>query len=414
MSILLLIMNNNIIRNVKSCFPIFKKKINGKRLSYLDNAAMTQVPNVVIKSLSNFYSNMNANIHRGAYYLSEVATESYESVRYKISKFIGADFPCECIFVKSTTEGINLVANSFLRPLLKAGDEILISQMEHHSNIVPWYLLSKEFNVKLKIIPILKTGDLDYSKIDTLLTSNTKLLAVTHISNSLGTINNLKYIIDLAHFKNIPVLVDGAQSLSNTHINVNTINCDFFVFSSHKVFGPNGLGILYAKKHFLNNMIPYQGGGDMIKYVSFSNISWNDIPYKFEAGTPPIANVISFGSSIDFLNNIDLKFLFDYKKNLFDYACERLSKIPGVVFVGNPNNRTEILSFLVDNIHSHDLGTVANHYGVSVRTGHHCSMPVMEFYGISSTVRLSLSFYNVKKDIDTLVEAILAAKKIFS
>lgn len=407
-------MNNDIIQKVRSRFPIFKNKINGKRLAYLDNAAITQVPDVVIESFNDFYSNMNSNVHRGAYYLSEIATERYEGVRSKISKFVGADSPSECVFVKGTTEGINLVAYSFLRPLLKSGDEILISHMEHHSNIVPWYMLSKELDVKLKVIPMLKTGDLDYSSIDSLLTSKTKLVSVAHISNSLGTINNLKFIINLAHLKGIPVLVDGAQSLSNTCVNVKDLDCDFFAFSSHKMYGPNGLGVLYVKKHILENMIPYQGGGEMIKHVSFSNIIWNDIPYKFEAGTPAIANVIALGAAIDFLNSVDLKILFDYKKNLFNYACNRLSDIPGVVFIGNPKNRAEILSFLVDNIHPHDLGTVANYYGVSVRTGHHCSMPVMDFYGVSSTIRLSLSFYNVKEDIDSLVASILEAKKIFS
>lgn len=407
-------MNNDILQTVRNRFPIFKNKVNGKRLAYLDNAAITQVPDVVIESFNDFYSNINSNVHRGAYYLSEIATERYESVRYKISKFIGAEFPSECIFVKGTTEGINLVAHSYLRPLLKSGDEILISHMEHHSNIVPWYILSKEFNVKLKVIPMFKTGDLDYTSIDALLTSKTKLVSVTHISNSLGTINDLKFIIELAHSKGIPVLVDGAQSLSNTFVNVNNLECDFFVFSSHKMYGPNGLGVLYVKRKILETMTPYQGGGEMIKHVSFSNVIWNDIPYKFEAGTPPIANVISLGATIDFLNSIDLKFLFDYKQELFNYACDKLKNINGVVFIGNPKKRAEILSFLVDNIHPHDLGTVANHYGVSVRTGHHCSMPVMDFYGISSTVRLSLSFYNVKEDIDSLVTSILEAKRIFS
>lgn len=407
-------MNSNVLQHIKDSFPIFKNNINGKRLVYLDNAAITHVPDVVIKSFDSFYSTMNSNIHRGVYYLSEIATEKYEFVRCKISKFIGAEFPSECIFVKGTTEGINLVAYSFLRPLLVSGDEILISHMEHHSNIVPWYILSRELNVKLKIIPMLKSGELDYASIESLITSKTKLVSITHISNSLGTINNLKFVIKLAHFKKIPVLVDGAQSLSNTFVNVRDLDCDFFAFSSHKMYGPNGLGVLYVKKHILEKMIPYQGGGDMIKQVSFSDIVWNDIPYKFEAGTPAIANVIAFGAAIDFLNGLDLNELFEYKRTLFDYACNKLSEIPGVVFIGNAKNRAEILSFLIDDIHPHDFGTVANYYGVSIRTGHHCSMPVMDFYGVSSTVRLSLSFYNIKDDIDILITSILEAKKIFS
>ena len=406
-------MDIKIIKSIRKCFPIFDNNINGKRLSYLDNAAITQVPNVVIKTLEKFYCNMNSNIHRGAYYLSELSTDLYEKARFKVANFIGANNVNECIFVKSTTEGINLVSNSYLRPILCSGDEILISHMEHHSNIVPWYILCEEFGAKLNVIPILESGDLDYFKIENLLTLKTKIVSITHVSNSLGTINNLKYLIRLAHIKNIPVLIDGAQSLSNCFINVSDLDCDFFVFSSHKMYGPNGLGVLYAKKKFLDKMIPYQGGGEMIKKVSFSNITWNDIPYKFEAGTPPIANVIALGSTIDFLNSLDLRSLFAYKKELFDYTCNRLLNIPGINFIGMPKNRAEILSFIIDGIHSHDFGTIADHYGVSVRTGHHCSMPIMDFFGLSSTIRISLSFYNEKEDIDELINAIFTAKKIF-
>jgi len=399
--------------DIKHFFPIFKKKINKKKLYYLDNAAITQVPSIVIKTLNNFYTSMNSNIHRSAYYLSEIATDKYESTRQKIAKFIGAETCEECIFVKGTTEAINLVAKSYLEPKLLPDDEILISNMEHHSNIVPWFLLSKKLNVKLKVIPILKSGDLDYNSFSKLLTNKTRIVAITHISNSLGTINNLKYLINLAHQKNIPVLIDGAQSISNTHINVNELDCDFFTLSSHKMFGPNGLGVLYAKKKHLNDMIPYQGGGDMIKHLSFSEIVWNDIPYKFEAGTPPIANVISFGSTIDFLNDINLKSLFLYKKKLFKYTLDELKNLNGVEFIGEPTNRAEILSFIINGIHPHDFATVANHYGVCVRTGHHCSIPVMDFFGLSSTIRLSLSFYNTEEDIQKLILSIKKAKEIF-
>ena len=399
--------------NIKKFFPIFDKKINNNTLHYLDNAAITQVPNVVINTLSEFYTSMNANIHRSAYYISEIATEKYENTRQKIANFICAKESNECIFVKNTTEGINLVANSYVAPKLSPCDEILISHMEHHSNIVPWFLLSKKFNVKLRVIPILKSGDLDYNSFDNLLTSKTKILAITHISNSLGTINNIKYLINKAHQKNIPVLIDGAQSISNVNVNVNDLDCDFFTLSSHKMFGPNGLGVLYAKKQHLKNMIPYQGGGDMIKYLQFSNIIWNDIPYKFEAGTPPIANVIALGSTIDFLNNIDLNTLFLYKKELFKYTINELKNITGLEFIGYPKNRAEILSFIIKGIHPHDFATVANHYGVCVRTGHHCSMPVMDFFGLSSTIRLSLSVYNTEEDIEKLVLSIKKAKDIF-
>ena len=398
---------------IKSLFPILNYKINGKPLHYLDNAAITQVPKIVIDSLTNFYLRMNSNVHRGAYHLTEMATVAYEDTRNKIAKFIGASDSSECVFVKSTTEAINLVAKSYLEPILKKDDEILISHMEHHSNIVPWYLLSKKLNVKLKVIPIYQSGDLDYNKFLTLLTKKTKILAITHISNSLGTINDLQYLINAAHKNNIPVLIDGAQSLSNVKINVKEIDCDFFTLSSHKMFGPNGLGVLYAKQKYLKKMIPYQGGGDMIKHVNFSDITWNEIPYKFEAGTPPIANVIAFGSTIDFLNSLDWKTLTAYKKDLFNYTIDELIKIPGINIIGSPKNRAPIVSFIIDNIHPHDFGTIASHYGVCVRTGHHCSMPLMDFLGLSSTIRVSLSIYNTENDIKQLIFSIKKAKEIF-
>jgi cysteine desulfurase/selenocysteine lyase len=395
-------------------FPILSTKVNGNDLVYLDNAAMTQVPDCVISSFIEYYSKFNANIHRGAYYLSELATEKYECVREKLNIFFNGESEKNFIFVRSTTEGINLIAYSYLRSILRSGDEILISQMEHHSNIIPWYILCKEFNAKLKIIPILNDGTLDYSNIDALLTSKTRILAITHVSNSLGTINNIKDIISLAHLKGIPVLIDGAQSFSHCKIDLKYLDCDFYVFSSHKMHGPNGLGVLYAKRRFLDTMVPYQGGGDMIKSVSFSDVLWNDLPYKFEAGTPSIANVIAFGAVIDFFNTIDLDEFFSYKKKLFFSLCERLIDIPYVKILGTPANNSNIISFLLDGVHPHDFATVANHYGVAVRTGHHCCMPVMNFYNISSSIRVSLSFYNISSDIDILIKSIFEAKKIFS
>ncbi|HFL8819517.1 MAG TPA: cysteine desulfurase [Candidatus Azoamicus sp. OHIO2] len=406
-------MNEEYIKKIKLNFPIFKNNPKKNLLHYLDNAAITHVPKIVINSFSNFYSKINSNVHRSAYYLSELATDEYENAREKISNFIGSTDKSQCIFVKSTTEGINLVANAYLRPILKNQDEIIISGMEHHSNIVPWYMLAKEFNANLKIIPLLQSGDLDYNAIEALLTAKAKFLSLVHISNALGTINNIKRIIDLAHIKNIPVLIDGAQSLLNNFINVTELNCDFFTISAHKCYGPNGIGILYGKKKILNEMNPYQGGGDMIKHVTFTEILWNDYPYKFEAGTQPIANIIAFGKTIDFLTNIDLKLLFDYKYQLLNYALNRLTEIKGLTIIGTPINRAGIISFTLNNIHPHDFGTIANHYGVCVRTGHHCAMPVMDFYGISSTIRLSLGLYNVKKDIDALIKVIHESKKIF-
>ncbi|MDP2763012.1 MAG: SufS family cysteine desulfurase [Enterobacteriaceae bacterium] len=406
-------MNNDFFLNLRKEFPIFNKLVNNNKLSYLDNAALTQVPNCVINSIVSYYSSMNANVHRGVYYLSELATEHYELEIYKIKNYINANDYRECIFVRGTTEGINLVANSYVRKLLKKGDEILISAMEHHSNIVPWYLLCEEFSAVLKIIPILENGDLDYSVLESLFSCKTKIVSLTHISNAIGTVNNIKKIISFSHSKGIPVLIDGAQSLAHMRVDVKDLDCDFFTISSHKMYGPNGIGVLYGKKSILDSMIPYQGGGDMIKHVSYSKILWNDLPYKFEAGTPSIANAIAFGSAIDFLNNLDLEFVFDYKRRLFEYAYNRLSEIPGLKIIGNPENKSAIISFIVDGIHSHDLGTIANHYGVSIRTGHHCSIPLMNFYGVSATTRISLGIYNVSDEIDALVNSILRAKEIF-
>lgn len=406
--------NKNTITNIINHFPILKSKINGKSLSYLDNAAMTQVPKITIKAFKEYYSKINSNIHRSAYYLSEIATEKYENVRKYIKNFIKATDEGECIFVKSTTEAINLVANSYIKKIAKKNDEIIISQMEHHSNIVPWFLICKEIGMTLKIIPLMKSGDLDYNKINDLITDKTKLISVAHISNSIGTINDIKTIIQLAHSKNIPILIDGAQSISyNLSINMKELDCDFFAMSAHKMHGPNGLGVLYAKKKFLEKMDPYQSGGDMIKHVSFSKITWNDIPYKFEAGTQSIANVIAFGETIKFLENQDLNFLNEYKKKLFEYTMNRLNEIKDLKIIGAPQNRSNIVSFTINNIHPHDIGTIANHYGVAIRTGHHCAIPVMDFYNIPATARVSLSFYNNKKDINKLINCILEAKKIF-
>lgn len=406
-------MKKDFIVKFKDFFPILNVKVNGYRLSYLDNAAITQVPKCVIDSLSYYYSNINANIHRGAYYLSEIATAKYEDVRSSLNNFLNGESEKNFIFVRGTTEGINLVAHSFLRPILKSGDEVLISHMEHHSNIVPWYLVCKENNAKLNVLPILRDGTLDYSKLDDFLTYRTKIVAITHVANSLGTLNNIKYVIERAHLKGIPVLIDGAQSFSNCVVDLKELDCDFYVFSSHKMHGPNGVGCLYAKTIFLKKMEPYQSGGDMIKSVKFDNVLWNDIPYKFEAGTPAISNVIAFGETIKFLSGLDLNELFNYKSILFNYAYTRLNELSYIKFIGSPTNNSSILSFLIDNVHPHDFGTVANHFGVAVRTGHHCSMPVMDFYNISASIRISLSFYNTRDDIDMLINSILEARKIF-
>lgn len=406
-------MVEDFILDLKKKFPIFNNLINGNRLVYLDNAAMTQVPSCVVDSIVHYYTRLNANIHRGVYYLSEAATEQYENARCKIKDYISASDHRECIFVRNTTEGINLVANSYVRSILKFGDEILISAMEHHSNIVPWFLLCKEFGAVLKVVPIFQNGELDYSKLEDYLSEKTKIVSITHISNAIGSVNDIKRIVKIAHSRGICVLIDGAQTLSNLKINVKDLDCDFFTISAHKMYGPNGIGLLYGKMNILNNMPPYQGGGDMVKYVEYSNILWNDLPYKFEAGTPSIANAIGFGSAIDFLNSLDFNLYSEYKKKVFFYALNRLSDISGLKIVGDPKSESSIISFLLSGIHPHDFGTIANHYGVSVRTGHHCSIPLMNFYEISSTIRISISVYNIFEDIDILIDVINKAKEIF-
>lgn len=407
-------MNKEIINEIRQFFPILSIRVNNNKLAYLDNAAITQVPKCVIDSFTYYYSSINANVHRGAYYLSEISTEKYENTRVLVNDFLKGDGEKNFIFVKGTTEGINLVANSYLKPILNPGDQVLISQMEHHSNIVPWYILCKEAHAILNVVPINIDGSLDYVSLEKLLTNNTKLIAITHISNSIGTVNDIKNIVKLAHLKNVPVLVDGAQSFSHNIFNLKDVDCDFYVFSSHKMHGPNGVGFLYAKKKFLENMIPYQSGGDMIKSVSFDNVIWNDLPYKFEAGTPSISNIIAFGENLKFLKTLDLDMLFLYKKKLFEYLCFRLSELTFVRFIGSPIFNSSIISFIIDGIHPHDFSTIANYYGVAVRTGHHCSMPVMDFYNISASIRVSLAFYNTYEEIDMLIKSILEARKIFS
>jgi cysteine desulfurase / selenocysteine lyase len=406
-------LENKYINEFRNNFPILSTKMNDYPLSYLDNASITQVPKIVVKSLKDFYFNINSNIHRSAYYISEISTEKYEQVRTLCNDFMNGDNEKNFIFTRGTTESINLVANSYLKNIIKENDNIIISHMEHHSNIVPWYILSKEKKFEIKVLPITHDGILSYNLLNSFITDRTKLISITNISNAIGTINNIKYIIDIAHKKNIPVLIDGAQSFSNNIINLKDLDCDFFSISSHKMYGPNGLGILYVKKKILENMVPYQSGGDMIKSVDFTNITWNDIPYKFEAGTPSIANTIAFGETINFLKNLDLKFLFEYKKKLFDYMCNRLSEINELEFIGLPSNNSSIVSFTLKNIHPHDFGTIANHFGVAVRTGHHCCMPLMDFYNISSSIRVSLSFYNTVFEIDMLIKSVIEAIKIF-
>lgn len=394
-------------------FPALDTKVKGFRLAYLDNAATTQKPQVVIDAISNYYRNTNANVHRGVHFLSETATEAYEQARKKLQSFINAPSSQECIFTRGSTEAINLVATSFGQKFIHAGDEILLTIMEHHSNIVPWQLLCERTGAKLNFIPVTESGELDLTDLDNLLTSKTKIVAVTHVSNALGTINPIKQIIQRAHAKNIPVLIDGAQAAAHLLIDVQDLDCDFYVTSAHKCYGPMGVGLLYGKQHWLEQMPPYQGGGDMILQVTTDKVTYNALPYKFEAGTPSVADAIGWGAAIDYLNSLDRKLITEQEQALLAYAMDKLSTIPGIKFYGLAKHKISIISFTIDNIHPHDVGTIANEYGVAIRTGHHCTMPLMDFYGISGTIRASLGLYNNKTDINQLYDALLKALEIF-
>ncbi len=402
------------LENLRKNFPILNTKISNKYpLIYLDNAATSQKPLEVINAVNNFYTNCNANTNRGPHYLSDLATFEFEAAREKVKKFINAKSNMECIFTKGTTEAINLIANSFGGKFFQEGDEVLLSQMEHHANIVPWQLLKLHKNIKLNIIPMLNSGELDLTQIEKLLTPKTKLVSIIHVSNTLGTINPIKKIIDLAHKHHIPVLIDGAQAINHLPIDVEALDCDFYVFSGHKMFGPTGIGVLYGKKSYLDLMPPYQGGGQMILKVSFKETIFNDLPYKFEAGTQPIASAVGLGAAIDYLNQLNLNDLWQHEKNLLAYAKNKLKKINGIKIIGDPKEQISIISFVMENIHPHDVGTILNNYGIAIRTGHLCTMPIMDFYEISAVNRVSFSFYNTFEEIDQLYLGLLEVKKIF-
>lgn len=398
---------------IRADFPALQIKVNGYPLSYLDNAATTQKPQIVIDALDKYYSTINANVHRGVHFLSETATEAYENARSKIQKFINAKSQTECIFVRGTTEAINLVANSFGQKFIRANDEILITMMEHHSNIVPWKLLCDRTGAKLIVTPILENGALDLNKFAQLLNDKTRIVAVTHVSNSLGTINPIKEIVNLAHAKNVPVLVDGAQALAHLEVDVQDLDCDFYAASAHKCYGPMGIGVLYGKQHWLEQMPPYQGGGEMILQVTFDKITYNQLPFKFEAGTPSVADAIAWGSAIDYLGSLNRTILRQHEAELYNYAMLKLQNINGIKFFGAAEKKISIISFTLNNIHPHDIGTIANQFGVAIRTGHHCNMPLMDYFGITGTARASIGMYNTKEDIDNLYTALLKVQNIF-
>lgn len=401
------------IQKVIKDFPILAQEIHGKPLVYLDNAASTQKPTSVIDAIANFYRNDYANVHRGVHTLSQRATDRFEEARDKLQRFINARSSKEIIFVRGATEGINLVAQSFARPMLKAGDEIVITAMEHHANIVPWQMVAKATGALLRVAPMSHSGELLTDSFADLLSNRTRIVAITHMSNALGTINPIKDMIRLARARGIPVLVDGAQSAPHLAVDVQDLDCDFFVVSAHKLYGPSGIGILYGKEKLLREMPPYQGGGDMIRQVTFESSTYNDLPYKFEAGTPAIAEAVGFGAAIDYIQDIGLDAIARHEAQLLDYATREAEKIPELKIIGTAKNKGAILSFTLDKIHPHDIGTLLDQLGIAIRAGHHCAMPVMDFYQVPATARASFALYNTADEVDTLMTGIREVIRMF-
>lgn len=395
-------------------FPILQTQVRGKPLVYLDNAATSQKPNAVIAAISRYYSHQNANIHRGVYKLSADATAAYESARAKIATFIDASSPAEIVFVRGCTEGINLVASSWGSANLRPGDEILLSEMEHHSNIVPWQLAAQRTGAVIRVIPIADNGKLNMEQFAALLSDRTRLLAITHVSNALGTINPVKQMTDLAHKAGALVLVDAAQSIPHLPVSAKDIGCDFLAFSGHKMFGPTGSGAVWAKKSLWEAMPPYQGGGDMISTVTFEKSTWNEVPHKFEAGTPDICGAIALGAAVDYLSAIGMEQIAQAEHDLLTYAESRLSAIDGLRIVGTAAQKAAVISFTMQGIHPHDIGTIVDGEGIAIRTGHHCCQPVMDHYGIPATARASLAFYNTRDDINRLAAALEKVKEVFA
>ena len=400
------------IEKIRKDFPILQTKVYGKPLVYFDNAATTQKPLPVLKSLEDYYINYNSNVHRGVHLLSQQATDAYEQARKKVATFINAAYDHEVIFTKGTTNSINLVASSFGKKFLAAGDEVLISAMEHHSNIVPWQLICEEKNASLKIIPVDDNGELIMEEFDRLLTEKVKIVALTYVSNTLGTVNPVRDIIQKAHAKNIPVLLDAAQAIQHLPINVQELDADFIAFSSHKMFGPTGVGVLYGKEKYMNAMPPYEGGGDMIKNVTFAKTTYNELPFKFEAGTPDMSGAIGLGAAIDYIQQTGISAIQHAEEELVAYAYNKLSAIPSLRFIGNAKQRAGAISFLVGNIHPFDMGEILDKQGIAVRTGHHCTQPLMERFNIPGTVRASFSVYNTKSEVDALIKGIEKARKM--
>jgi len=398
---------------IRKDFPILNETVHGKPLVYFDNAATTHKPQAVIDAVSEVYTKYNSNIHRGVHHLSNVCTQAHEDARIKVQKFINAQHAHEIIFTRGTTEAINLIASSFADTFLKAGDEILVSQLEHHSNIVPWQLLEKRKGIVLKYIPINKAGELVLDNIDQLITQRTKLVSIAHISNVLGTINPIKTIIKKAHDLDIPVMIDGAQAVQHVKVDVQELDCEFYVFSGHKIYAPTGIGALYGKTEWLNKMEPYHGGGEMIKTVSFNGTTFNELPFKFEAGTPDFSGSVGLGAAIDYVEKIGIEAIDQYEHELLAYATEKLATIPNMRFFGTAKEKASVISFLVGDIHPFDMGTMLDKMGIAVRTGHHCAQPIMEYYDIPGTIRISFALYNTKEEVDKLIDGITRITQLF-
>lgn len=391
------------IAKIRADFPILKRSVNGKPLVYFDNGATTQKPQQVIDAIVNYYADMNSNVHRGVHYLSQISTDAFEVTRRKVQAFIHAKHEHEVIITKGTTEAINIIATCYGRPFIGEGDEIIISAMEHHSNIVPWQMLCDEKGCKLHVIPMNEQGEMDVEAYRALFSERTKLVSFTYVSNALGTINPVKEMIDIAHDWNVPVLIDAAQAIQHVKIDVQELDVDFLAFSGHKMYGPTGVGVLYGKEELLNKMPPYQGGGDMIKEVTFEKTTYNELPFKFEAGTPNIEAGICLAHAIDYIDSIGVDAIKAYEDELLAYATAALSKIEGIRFIGTAAHKSSVISFVVDGIHPYDIGVILDKLGIAVRTGHHCAQPVMSQFGIPGTVRVSLAMYNTKEEVDVLI-----------
>ncbi len=399
---------------VRADFPILQQQVNGRPLVYLDNGATSQKPQAVIDELVRYYSTENANVHRGVHTLSQNATEDYEGARAKVKRLLNAADDHEIVFTRGTTDSINMVAQSFAKHNLGPGDEVIVSNMEHHSNIVPWQMLREEKGVVLRVVPIDESGELLMDEYERMLSPRTKLVSITHVSNALGTILPVEQIIEMAHAQGIPVMLDGAQAVPHMAVDVRKLDCDFYVFSGHKIFGPTGIGILYGKAELLDELPPVQGGGDMIKSVTFEETIYNDLPYKFEAGTPNIAGAIGLGAAVDYVQSVGYESFAAYEDDLLEYGTKALEGIEGLRIIGTAPRKAGILSFVMENVHPHDIGTILDTEGVAVRTGHHCAQPVMQRFQIPATVRASMAMYNTREDIDALVRAIDRVIEVFS